>query len=126
MTSYPQFWNEILKRLGLDSFEGIENIRSVLTFMGYTTAQSISKLNKQKELSSFLIEVGKLSTNAHFSAKFPDLQYWRLEHGSIGVLKDIASAAFSVSISTDELTKSNWATAVQQKVFEDCSKVRIL
>lgn len=119
MTDYPNFWNKILQRLGLKSFEGIENVANILTYLGYTTSASISKLRKQKELNLFQIEVSKLSTNAHFCAKHPELQSWQLGHGTIEVLKDIANAAAScVSCSVDDLE------SVQKKVFERCVRVR--
>lgn len=81
--------------------------------MGYTTAQSIAKLHKPKDLSLFQIEVGKLSTNAQFCGKYPELKHWRLGHGSIEVLKDIACAAFSLSINANDITKLYWTQSVQ-------------
>lgn len=119
MTDYPEFWNKILQRLNLESFAGIENIVNVLTFLGYTTSASISKLYKQKELNLFQIEVSKLSTNANFCAKHPELQSWQLGHGTLEVLKDISKAAASCV-----LCSLDGSEAVQKKVFERCIKVR--
>lgn len=118
MSEFPKFWETILQRLGLQSFEGIENIRNVLNFMGYTTAQSISKLRKPKELSLFQIEVAKLSTNSLFRAKYPELQNWHLGHGTIDVLKDISNAANSC-MSYDIID----VESVKKNVFQRCVKV---
>lgn len=117
MSELPKFWEEILHRLGLQSFSGIENISNVLTFLGYTTTQSISKLRKQKELNLFQIEVAKLSTNSHFCTKHPELKNWQLLPGTIEILKDISDAASCASYDGDDLE------SVQKTVFESCMKV---
>lgn len=118
MSEYPKFWEQIINRLGLQSFEGIENIRNVLNFMGYTTLQSISKLCKQSEMSSFQIEVAKLNTNSQFCAKYPELQNWQLGHGTVAILKDISNAAISCMTYDVDAVES-----VKDKVFRRCIKV---
>lgn len=118
MSEFPKFWENILNRLGLQSFEGIENIRNVLNFMGYTTLQSISKLCKPKELSFFQIEAAKLSMNSQFCSKHPELQNWHLGHGTIAILKDISSAASSCMTFDIDNTES-----VKEKVFQRCIKI---
>lgn len=122
MAEYPKFWEQILNRLGLQSFEGMENIRIILNFMGYTTLQSIAKLRKPKELSCFQIEVAKLNTNSQFCTDYPDLQNWRLGLGTIEIIKDISNAANScMSIDIDNLDSVE--DDVKKKVFERCVKV---
>lgn len=118
MPEFPDFWEDILRRLGLKSFSGIENVAKVLTFLGYTTLQSISKLRTQKELHLFQIEVAKFSTNSQFRTKHPDLQNWQLLPGIIEVLKNISDAAAScVLYDMDDLE------SVQRKVFDKCIQV---
>lgn len=118
MSEFPKFWEDILNRLGLQSFEGIEKIRNVLNFMGYTTLQSISKLCKPKELSFFQIEVAKLGMNSQFCSKYPELQNWHLGPGTIAILKDISSAASScITCDIDNIE------SVMEKVFQRCIKV---
>lgn len=120
MSAIPQFWHQIREKLQLESFEGIEEIRDVLNFMGYSTAKSIAKLRKEKEFCHFQIEVGKLKANASFCAKHPNLKDWDLGLGTIQVLKDITSAAaYCTSFSCDD------TDAVQKTVFERCQKVWI-
>lgn len=121
MAEFPEVWNEILKRMGLTSFDGIENIRKILTFMGYTTLQSISKLNKPKELCCFRIEFSNLKTNIEFCEKYPELKKWQLGHGTVGVLMDIAKAAGFASF-CDE---ADYTISVQKTVFERCRIVRV-
>lgn len=123
MSDYPQFWNEIIKQMGLETFEGVESIRNILTFLGFTTAKSIARLRKPKDLNLFQIDVAKLSANAQFCENYPDLRTWRLERGSIGVLKDVADAAFLITVNSNESTKSTWMETAQKKVFADCSRV---
>lgn len=120
MTDYPDFWDTILSRLGLTTFAGIENIVKVLTFLGYTTAASIAKLRKPKELNLFQIEVAKLDTNVNFCNTYPELKQWRLNHGTIEILKDISNAAGLSLCSGDDLE------SIREKVFERCKKVRIV
>lgn len=120
MSDYPEFWNKILAILGLESFAGVDNVAKVLTFLGYTTAASISKLRKEKELNLFQIEVSKLGTNANFRAKYPELENWELGHGSLQVLKDISNAAAScASWTSDDLH------SVERATYERCIKVRV-
>lgn len=121
MAEGREVWDEILERMGLMSFDGIENIRKLLTFMGYTTLQTIAKLNKPKELCNFQIEVPKLCTNIEFCEKHPELRKFQLGQGTIEVLKDVARAAGSPS-SYDE----NDLQLIQTYVFDRCSKVRAL
>lgn len=122
MSEYPTIWEEILHRLGLQSFDGIQNIKDVLHFMGYTTLQSIAKLRKPKELSAFQIEVSKLSTNSRFCEKFPQLQNWHLGPGTIEILKDISNAASSCMSYNNDNVESIEET-VKEELMRRCIKV---
>lgn len=120
MAEYPKFWDDILRRLRLKSFDGIENIRIILNFMGYTTLQSITKLRKPKDFSSFQIEVAKLNTNSQFCATYPHLQNWHLGHGSIQIIKDISNAA---SMPGDIENLDTVEANVKEKIYQRCVKV---
>lgn len=120
MAEFPdEVWDEILKRMGLKTFDGIENIRKILTFMGYTTLQTISKLGRSKELCSFQIEFSKLCTNIEFCEKYPELRKFQLGKGTIEVLKDVSRVASSPP-SYNEIDLQ----AIQKQVFDRCNKVR--
>lgn len=118
MSKHPNIWDQILPHLGLQSLEGIENITNILAFLGYTTLQTISQLRKQNELNLFQIEVAKLNTNTEFCAKYPELKNWRLNFGTIQVVKDISNAAVSC-VSYD----SNVLVSVQKTMYERCKDV---
>lgn len=122
MSEYPKFWDDILIRLGLQSFDGIGEIKNVLNFMGFTTLQSIGKLVKPKEMSLFQIEVAKLKSNVQFCANYPDLQDWNLGLGTLAILKDISNAATSC-MSYDGENLESVEESVKEKVHQRCIKV---
>lgn len=108
----PTFWGKVLKKMGLESDDGINKIRKVLDFMGYKTPNAVAKLLNQKNRDRFEIEVAK---NAQFLSKFGDLT---LCHGDFLVLQEIASAAAQLtSFEIEDITD------VQNKTFERCNKV---
>lgn len=113
----PKFWEQILKKLEIDSFDGIEKFRDVLNYMGYKTSQSVAKLQRQKEIDRFEIELTKLGGNTSFRQKFPSIKS-DLCHGDILVLKEIASAAASLNNSDKHDVDS-----IQEQVYERCKKV---
>lgn len=116
MSEFPKFWETILQRLGLQSFDGIENIIKVVHFMGYTTSLSLENLRKPRELILFQIEAAKLNTNSQFCATYPELKNWQLGPGTIEILKKISNAAISSGNIVDLET-------VRQKVFQRCVKL---
>lgn len=105
--------------MNVNSFEGLEDIRDILDFMGFTTAQSVAKLRKDKELCTLQLEVGKLRSNAKFCEKYPHLKDVDFGLGKIQVLKDVALAAsFCTSFTNFD------SQTVQKIVFERCKSVR--
>lgn len=105
--------------MGIESFDGIEKYRDTLNYMGYKTLQSVAKLQRQKELDRFEIELGKLGANSMFREKFPTLKI-DLCQGDILVLKDIASAA-SACLSNN--SGDHDGNSIQQQIYERCKKV---
>lgn len=112
-------WEEILKQMGLDSFESIENIQCVMTFMGYSTLKSISDLRLAKNLKAFEADVHKLLRyNSIFHQQHPNLKEWNFGEGAIAVVQEVANAAATCANSSDfdELQ-------VQKTTHEQCQKV---
>lgn len=106
--------------MAIESFDGIEKFRDVLNYMGYKTCKSVAKLQRQKEIDRFEIELAKLGGNSTFREKFPELKP-DLCHGDILVLKEIASAAAAyASHSNSDKHDINY---IQQQVYERCKNV---
>lgn len=106
--------------MGLESVDAIQKFRDVLDFMGYATLQSISKLQRMKDLDKFQIEASKLRTNVTFCEKFPYLKNWSMGHGDISVLKDIAEAA---SRCNSDKSSASHMENVLDSVYAKCQKV---
>lgn len=91
--------------------------------MGYKTLQSVAKLQKQKELDRFEIELAKLGGNVLFQGKFPGFKP-ELLHGDILVLKEIASAAAAAAVCSSLCSSENHdVSIIQKQVHERCKKV---
>lgn len=111
-----------MQKLGLNSFEAIENIRLVMDFMGYSTLQSISNLRLTKNLTVFEAETHKLlRNNLFFHQKYPHLKDWNIGEGTISVVRDIANAAATCANAYDCSTKNE--LEIQKIVHERCQKV---
>lgn len=118
---YPSFWNQIQAKMGLNSIGDIAKFRDILNFMGYSTIQSVAKLQQQKELDRFVIEAGKLHSHLDFCEQFEGLNVI-FGPGDILVLKQIAMAA----IACMRRYSSKDEDCVQVQTYERCKKVRIV
>lgn len=118
----PKFWDQILLKMGLDSFEAIENIRLVMDFMGYSTLQSILNLRLNKNLRTFETEVHKiLRSNLIFHQKYPNLKDWNIGEGTISVVRDIADAAAATTCAFDCSAEDE--LEIRKNILKRCQKV---
>lgn len=87
----PEFWKLIEKNLDLDP-GGIKNLKEVLTLLGYTTIQSVSKLAKRSDMPALELEFHNFKQlNPNVLQKYPNLVNLTFTSGFKNILVDIAS-----------------------------------
>lgn len=87
MNNVPVFWNAIEKSLSIDS-GGIKEIKEILTFFRYTTAESIMKFNKQSAIVTFELEF--VNQKSDLVKLYPHLENFAFASGVYSILRDIA------------------------------------
>lgn len=84
---FPEFWSTIEKAFSIDP-NGINDIKSVLTLLKYTTVQSVQKFTNIKEIK--LLEGEFLSRRSEFEKELPALGKFTFGSGAVHIIQDIA------------------------------------
>lgn len=98
--------------------DDILNLKQILTLLGFTTMQSISKLSSNAELQKIQLEFLKMKETEGFKIKYPNL---------CGEIFGIGMAT-NINIIANQIKKGHFFenfdenTALEQ-VFADCKKV---
>lgn len=88
---YPEFWTLVEANLSIES-TAIKDIKDVLTFLGYKTPQSISKLVQKREIRLLELELINLKKmNSDWLQKYPFLENINFGSGFLSTLSNIAS-----------------------------------
>lgn len=91
MAQYPEFWKTIEINLAIDP-TAIENIKAVLTLLGYTTMQSVVKLVDKKQIRLLELELINLKKmDPTLLQKYPLLENINFGSGLLSTLTNIAS-----------------------------------
>lgn len=90
MAQYPEFWKTIEINLAIEP-TAIENIKTVLTLLGYTTMQSVVKLVDKKQIRLLELELINLKKmDPNLLEKYPHLENINFGSGLLSTLTNIA------------------------------------
>lgn len=114
---FPGFWKTIEERSKINSTD-IFNLKQILTMLGFTTVDSISKLSSKSEMEKVELEFFKLKGTNQFIEKYPNLQEEKFGLGMKvilnGIAKQIKKGLFMEDVDVD---------AILNSIFDDCKKV---
>lgn len=101
--------------------DGIEILKELLTFLGYTTPLALSKLAKKTEMKELEIEFQKYRNAAAFERN-PRLKNFEIASGTKITLSEIAKAAAGCLL--NQFSESD-QTMVLNETVKNCQKVRL-